>query len=202
MSTDTSLLTRPRRKSDFAGKPLGWWGLVLFIATEGTLFASLLSSYFYIRSGAVHGWPPDGIKIPELTYVLPATVALLGSTVPAIVAEQAMKRGRRGWVQIALAATMLLGAIFLALEGWEFAHSEFGPQRDAYGSLFFTIISFHAMHLIVGLLILAYLQARLLAGHFTDEAHEALSNGTLYWHFVDVVWIAVFTTIYLSPRFG
>jgi heme/copper-type cytochrome/quinol oxidase subunit 3 len=83
----------------------------------------------------------------------------------------------------------------------EYSHKQFTPATDAYGSLFFTITGFHGAHVAVGLLMIAVVAVRAWLGHFSERRHLAVTNVSWYWHFVDVVWLAVFTSLYLSPRF-
>ena len=176
---------------------IGRWGLWGLIATEGALFAYLLASYFYLRQGHV-SWPPSGD--PELRIALPNTVILLASSGAAWWADRSAKRGSRAGLVLGLAGTMLLGTIFLVLQGVEYSRASTTLQTDAYSSAFFTVTSFHGAHVLVGLLVLGHTLLRALAGHFRAERHEAVTNSTLYWHFVDVVWLFVFTSLYLTPR--
>jgi len=90
--------------------------------------------------------------------------------------------------------------VFLAVQLVEYAKLPFGPRTDAYGSLFYTITGFHGAHVFVGLLVIAVVEVRALLGHFAADRHLAVTNASWYWHFVDVVWLFVFTSLYLSPR--
>lgn len=192
---------------DLAGLPAagaglratGWWGMVVLIATEATLFAALLSSYFYLRSGT-DAWPPPGIAKPELSLAGPGTVVLLSSSVTMVWAEVSIRRGRQGALRGGMAVTSVLGLIFLAIQGTEYARSEFTPRTNAYGSLFFVITGIHGLHVAIGLCMLGVVQLRAWLGHFDAERHLAVQNVSLYWHFVDAVWIFVFASLYISPR--
>lgn len=186
------------------GRPTGWWGMMLFIATEATLFGTLFASYFYIRFKGTPVWPPDGIHPPELVLPLVMTAILLSSSFPMLVAERAMKRGSMTWVKIGLAVTFILGATFLVMQlGVEYPETlkEFTPQTDAYGSFFFTITGFHGAHVAVGLAMNLWTQVKVWRGRIDPDHALTLENSAIYWHFVDVVWIFVLLSLYLAPRF-
>jgi heme/copper-type cytochrome/quinol oxidase subunit 3 len=176
----------------------GRWGMIWVVATEASFFAYLLFSYFYLASMARGVWPPDGV--PELKLSLPNTVILLVSSGTMWWAESSIRKGRAAALRIGLVITFVLGCIFLAIQGIEYSHKHFTPQTDAYGSLFYTITGFHGAHVAVGLLMIAVVGIRAFLGHFDRGRHLAVSNVALYWHFVDAVWLAVFTTLYLTPR--
>jgi len=178
----------------------GRLGMMLLIATEASFFVYLLFSYFYLASMARGSWPPDGN--PALRLSLPNTIILIVSSGTMWWAEAGIKRGQQGRLRLGLLVTLLLGLLFLALQGLEYSHQKFTPATHAYGSLFFTITGFHGAHVAAGLLMNIFVQARAWAGHFTATRHLALSNVALYWHFVDIVWIIVFLSLYISPRLG
>jgi heme/copper-type cytochrome/quinol oxidase subunit 3 len=177
----------------------GWWGMVLLIATEASLFTYLLFSYFYLGSMARGAWPPSGP--PELRLALPNTAILLLSSAAMWWAESGVRRGEQGRLRLGLLATLALGIVFLGIQAVEYGHKHFTPATDAYGSLFFTITGFHGAHVAVGLLMIAVVAVRAWLGHFSERRHLAVTNVSWYWHFVDAVWLAVFTSLYLSPRF-
>jgi len=178
-------------------RPPAWWGMICLVATEAALFFFLLYSYFYM---ATHSsvWPPEGP--PDLKLALPNTALLLASSATMWWAESGIRAGRSARLRIGLVITIVLGAVFAAVQGLEWSQKPFGPATDAYGSLFFTITGFHGAHVIVGLIILAYILLRASLGHFTAERHLAVSTAAIYWHFVDVVWLFVFTSLFLTPR--
>jgi heme/copper-type cytochrome/quinol oxidase subunit 3 len=182
----------------------GWWGMVLFIAVEATLFALLLASYFYLRFRSGPVWPPDGIENPKLELVLVMSAILWSSSLPVHLAHSAIKRGQQGKLRAYLALGFLLGATFLVLQGAmeypDILRHEFTPRTDAYGSMFFTITGFHGAHVAVGLLMNAWVQLRARQGAFDQHRHVSVQNFVLYWHFVDVVWVFVLATLYLSPQ--
>jgi len=174
------------------------------IATEATLFASLIASYFFLRFRHGVEWPPDGLPLPALELPMIMSALLLSSSIPVHIAESAIKKGKQGTLRGGLAAGFALGATFLVLTvgvEWPETLHEFTPRTNVYGSLFFTITGFHAMHVLVGLAMSLWTQVRAWHGAFDADRHVTVQNFTMYWHFVDVVWIFVFLTLYVSPRF-
>lgn len=182
----------------------GWWGMVMLICTEAMLFGSLVASYFYLRFQSGPVWPPGGIAKPTLELPLIMSVILWSSSIPVHFAERAIKKGNQRMLKLGLALGFVLGATFLAVQlGLEYPEKlrEFTPTTNAYGSLFFTLTGFHGLHVLVGLLFSLWVQARAWRGAFDDKRHVTVENFTLYWHFVDAVWLFVLATIYLSPNF-
>jgi heme/copper-type cytochrome/quinol oxidase subunit 3 len=184
-------------------RAFGWWGMVWLVATEATLFALLIASYFYLRFRSGPVWPPDGIAAPDLGLPLAMTVILWSSSIPVHLAHRGVRTDRPGRLKAGLAAGFLLGAVFLvttvAVE-WPEVRHEFGPTTNSYGSLFFTITGFHAAHVLAGLLLCLWTQVRAWHGAFDAHRHLTVQNFTIYWHFVDVVWAFVLATVYVSPH--
>jgi heme/copper-type cytochrome/quinol oxidase subunit 3 len=145
-------------------------------------------------------WPPSGP--PSLRLALPNTFVLLLSSATMYWAESGIRRGRTGRLRLGLLATLVLGAAFLTVQGIEYRTNPVRPTTNAYGSLFFTVTGFHGAHVAVGLLMILVVVVRALLGHFRAGRHEAVTNVSWYWHFVDVVWLVVFTSLYLVPRVG
>lgn len=176
-----------------------WWGMLCLIATEGTLFVLLIFSYFYLRWNTAQ-WPPDGVPLPQFTIIVPATVLLLASSGPMVWAEAGIRQGRQATLRLALATAWLLAVCFVGMELWEWTHLGYGPQANEYASLFFTITGVHLAHVTIALLMNMYLQLRAWLGHFDASHYLAVENVGLYWHFVDVVWVFVLFTVYISPH--
>jgi heme/copper-type cytochrome/quinol oxidase subunit 3 len=184
------------------GRTRGWWGMVLFVTTEATLFATLLGSYFYLRFQYGPQWPPPGIEKPELLKPLIMTGVLLPSSLPVMWAERGIRKGQRWRLRIGLLATLIMGSTFLALQGMEYASKlkMFTIRTNVYGSLFYTITGFHGTHVTVGLLMVGWLLAAALRGSFGRRRHERVRLTAIYWHFVDLVWVGILFTVYLSTR--
>jgi len=176
----------------------GWWVMVLIICTEAMLFAYLLFYYFYLGSMANTPWPPGGP--PDLKLALPNTIILLLSSATMWWGETGIRSGSQMRLRMGMLITLILGIIFLVIQGIEYSKKDFALQSNAYGSLFFTITGFHGAHVFVGLLFNLVVQIRAWLGHFTMERHLAVTNAAMYWHFVDAVWLVVFTSLYLVPR--
>jgi heme/copper-type cytochrome/quinol oxidase subunit 3 len=176
----------------------GWWVMVFVIATEAMLFAYLLFAYFYLASMSTKAFPTGGA--PALGLVVPNTFILLASSVTMSWGERGIRQGDQRRLRIGMLATLGLGLVFLSIQGVEYSRKSFGLSTNAYGSLFFTITGFHGAHVLVGLLMNAVVQAWAWRGSFTRDRHLAVSNVAMYWHFVDIVWLVVFCSLYLTPR--
>ena len=175
----------------------GWWGMAILIATEATLFAVLLATYFYLRFTAKGSWPPDGVHDPKLLKPLIATVILVASSIPASVAT---RRGAKPVIQLALLLAAALGIAFLIFQNVLVDDSlkQFGPRDDAYGSIFYTLVGLHAAHVAAGVLLAVW--ACLRTVRLDRTAVVTVRVTAMYWHFVNVVAVLVFLVLYLSPR--
>ena len=183
------------------GYPVGWWGMVVLIATEATIFLALLGSYFFLRAGSAE-WPQGGIAAPELVRISLFSVLLIGSSLPLFWAESAIEHGRVGQLRIALLISFLMGLAFLANQVVEFSTLEFAIGDNAYASIFIVTTGLHGVHVVGGLLMSAVVQLKARLGQFRADRHLTVSVFVLYWHFVDVVWIFVFSSLYLSAHIG
>lgn len=197
MTTDaTTAISRPESLS--GSRATGWWGMVALIVTEATLFFMLIFAYFYLRWQSPH-WPQDGIALPSFTYIIPATVLLIGSSAPMVWAERCIHRGDERGLRLGFLIAWIMAICFMALELWEWVHLGYGPDKDAYASLFFTITGLHLIHLTVALTFSIYIQVRASLHQFDGQHYLAVENVSLYWHFVDAIWVLVFSTLYISP---
>jgi cytochrome c oxidase subunit I+III len=176
---------------------IGWWGMVCVVVTEAAFFGYLLFSYYYLGSVSVNAWPDP---VPRFGLPLVNTLILLASSVAVLLATRAIKRDNNTRLNWWLGVAIVLGVLFLALQAVEYGREKLSITHDAYGSLFYTITGFHGAHVFVGLIMLVVVLIRALRGHFVRDRHEAVSNVALYWHFVDVVWLAVFTSLYITPH--
>ena len=178
---------------------LAWWGMMMFLLNEATLFASLIASYFYLAATNA-SWPPAGVAKPELRLPLIMTGLLLASSGVLVYADRGLRAGDARRYRIGLVATIVLGALFLVLQTREYDVKlrVLTPSQSSYGSMFYTITGLHGAHVCFGLLFLAWAIAR--AKHGRADASAGLRNASLYWHFVDGVWLVVLTSLYLTPR--
>ncbi|MDH7974202.1 cytochrome c oxidase subunit 3 [Sphingomonas sp. AR_OL41] len=176
-----------------------WWGMLCLIATEGILFAYLIFSYAYLGSQGYQSWPPTG-GLPGLGLALPATLLLVGSS---FVLEWAKNRARAGHLAVArraLGLAILMGIGFVALSLAEWHGKPFALSADSYSSIYFVLTGTHLAHVAIGLIALIVLLVWSLTGRVGPGHEQHRTLATLYWHFVDAVWLFVFATVYLSPR--
>lgn len=179
---------------------LGWWGVALLVASEAALFSYLLFSYYYVGATARTGWLLE--PHPKLFPALPNTILLVASSFVAIYGEKGVEKQRQGQALIGLGGAFLMGLIFACVQGYEWWEKPYGIGTSSYASLYFTTTAFHMAHVVAGLIILACLFFWKLADFFSPRRQISVSVGVLYWHFVDVVWLFVFTTYYLTPYLG
>lgn len=175
----------------------GWWGVLALIVTEGFLFGYLLFTYFYLASQAEQHWPPDGA--PVLFKPAVNTFILLTSSVFVWLCEYCLRHGRRRYSLLAMTIALMLGGCFVFIQLQEWGKKSYDMSSSLYGSLYFTITGFHMLHVVVGLIILLLLLSWIALGYFDSKRYLAVTIGGLYWHFVDVVWLLVFTSLYLTP---
>jgi heme/copper-type cytochrome/quinol oxidase subunit 3 len=170
-------------------------GMILFLISEVFLFGSLFFPYYYLRSESPV-WPPAGVKLDTVLAVI-NTVILFSSSAVIWLAGRAIRRGDEKKLSIGLAVTMFLGITFLGITLFEWTHETFRPWTSAYGSTFYTLTGFHALHVLGGVLLMASLLGRTLRHRFSSSRFQAIEVGSLYWHFVDFIWIIVFTTLFI-----
>lgn len=178
---------------------LGTSGMSLFIATEAALFFALFFAYFFLSRG---DWRWHIEQPPKLGLAFVLLGVLLCSSFVIAWGEKQAALGRFSRARIALAFTTVLGLLFFAVQVVEFRDHlrTLRPQSDAYGSIFYTITSFHALHVAFGLLMLVYVLVLPATKASTDAPHRPYGNAALYWHFVDVVWIFVVALLYVLPN--
>jgi cytochrome c oxidase subunit III len=171
-------------------------GTVVWLASEVTFFAGLFGAYFTLRNGAEGPWPPEGVELE--TVVAGAFTALLVlSSVTVQLGVRALEHGRRAAFQRWLLATVLLGSLFLANQAREWAAADFRADSHPYGSAFFVMTGAHGLHVLGGILAMAVLLGRSASATFDDREAPSAEVVSAYWHFVDVVWVLMFTTLFL-----
>jgi len=171
-------------------------GMFLFIASEVMLFGSFFTAYFFVRVVNHTAWPPPQFHIPILVAGI-NTAILVTSSFTMHWALQSIKRGNRAGLQAGLLLTFLMGLTFLLTQAREYSRVGFAPHDGAFGTIFYCLTGLHGAHVFVGLSILLFMTIRAFRGHFSPEAHYGVEIGGIYWHFVDVMWIVVYTTIYI-----
>ena len=180
------------------GRPFGWYGMVFFLASESFFFANLIAAYLYLR--VEHG--ASYLEKEKLNIPLAATntVVLVASSFVLTWAMGGLKRGNNRRLAIGIALTLLLGLIFLSVQGYEYmtlVGEGLTVSSSIFGSAFFTLTGFHFAHVSFGVLLLTVGLFRSMRGHFTEERHFGLTATEMYWHFVDVVWVVLFLTVYI-----
>jgi cytochrome c oxidase subunit 3 len=184
-------------------------GMILFICSEVMFFAGLFAAYFNVRATAPT-WPPGAAEVgehlaerfnlhaePWLAAVL--TIVLVSSSFTCQLGVWAIRRDdRRGLIR-AIAVTLVMGVTFLIGQGYDYSQLGFGLSDGTFGTTFFTLTGFHGAHVLGGVIMLSVVLFRAMSGQFTARHHDAVEATSIYWHFVDVVWIALFSILYIIP---
>ena len=191
MSTDAAV----KHRDEFAETTLGFW---VYLMTDCVLFASLFASFAVLRGGTANG--PSGAEIFDLNFVLIETMLLLTSSLTSGLALVGLRTGSRRFVGVMLGLTFLLGAAFLGLELHEFSAlvgEGNGWQTSAFLSSYFTLVGTHGLHIAVGLLWILVLTYSLFSRGISNQFHKRLALFSMFWHFLDIIWIFIFTIVYL-----
>jgi cytochrome c oxidase subunit 3 len=172
-------------------------GMFLFIASEVMLFGSFFTAYFFLRVVRPHTIPWHDIHTLPVFVAGVNTAILLTSSATMHWALQSIKRGNRVGMQAGLVITFLMGVTFLATQITEYARIGFAPHDDSMATIFFCLTGLHGAHVFVGLTLLLFATIRAFRGHFSPDQHLGVEIPGIYWHFVDVMWIVVYTTVYI-----
>ena len=196
------------------------YGMILFIASEIMFFVAFFWMFFEMALWNEHrtlssieevraawsSWPPAGVETLD-PWHLPFlnTVILLLSGTTVTWAHHALQVGNRSAAKWGLVLTVMLGALFTAIQAYEYSHiihehlffNDAAASSGLYGSIFFMATGFHGFHVLVGMLMLLFITLRLMKGHFTPQRHFGFEGAAWYWHFVDVVWLFLFACIYV-----
>jgi cytochrome c oxidase subunit 3 len=181
-----------------AGLPTPLLGMLLFIASEVMFFGGLFAAYFNVRASFVGEWGPlhPAEPLEIMPIALPITIILVTSSLTMQFAVWAIRRGDQRAMRFWTAITLALGVIFLAGQAYDYSVLGFGINDGVFGTVFYTLTGFHGAHVFGGTVGLTILVARATQGQFSARNHVAVEAISIYWHFVDVVWIALFTTLY------
>jgi cytochrome c oxidase subunit III len=217
MTADTTALETPHFEDEGEHGELGHGrggintallGMLLFIGSEVMFFAGLFGAYFNARAQAQPNWPPEGLEhvinpfptepIPFLPFI--ATVILLLSSGTMQWGVWRIRKGDRRGMNRALLVTLIMGGLFLSAQAFEYLvlldQDGFGINSGIYGTLFYTMTGFHGAHVFGGLVGIFIVLVRGVAGQFSARHHIAVEAVSAYWHFVDIVWIFLFFTLY------
>ena len=194
--------------------PPGMWAVILFISSEVMFFSALFTAYFYLRA-RIPAWEPVfqrcaaaqcdkpawdattnilGLAVP---LALVNTIVLVASSIWMQLAVNAIKKDRRRAAIRWLAITVASGVWFILGQGYEYTHLGFLPSNGVFAGVFFTLTGFHAAHVTGGVVANSLTLFRTTKGHFSSKRHMLFEGASIYWHFVDIVWIGLFTTIYI-----
>ena len=174
-------------------------GMVLFIASEIMFFGGLFGAYFTLRSAAPE-WPPPDNPHLSAPYAAVLTAILVTSSVTMQFGVWAIRKNNQRRLILWLGVSLLLGAIFLAMQALEYANlidEGMTLSSGVFGSTFYTLTGFHGAHVAGGAAFILIVLLRARSGQFTARYHDTVEMASYYWHFVDVVWIGLFSTIYL-----
>lgn len=189
-----------------ARTPIGLMGMLFFIGSEIALFGSFFMSYFFIRVAGeadYSSWAQQIGDILPMGVVTLNSLLLFSSSVTIHYAEIALMRGARGWLKLWLALTIVLGFTFLGIQIFEYKElvtvDSIGPSTSAFSSVFFSLTGLHGSHVLVGGILLVIMLTRTFRGHYSAEPdkHVGFRTMSVYWHFVDLVWVFVFGLIYV-----
>ena len=171
-------------------------GMLLFIISEVMIFGAFFTAYFFIRVVQGDPWPAPGQEIPTGPVAV-NTAVLISSSFTMHWAQASIRNGNRFGLRAGILSTLLLGITFLFLQVNEYVHLGYAPHDSAQGSIFYGLTGLHGAHVCIGLMLLSMVTVRAFRGHYSPEEHRGVEVPGIYWHFVDVMWIIVYTTIYI-----
>ena len=173
-------------------------GMLLFIISEIMVFGAFFTAYFFIRVVAEPGgwFPIDGKDLPVAVAGV-NTAILVSSSLTLHWAQTSIKNGNRAGLKAGIVLTFLLGLTFLFIQINEYIHIGFAPSDNAQASMFYGLTGLHGAHVFVGLCLLLTVVVRSFRGHFSPEHHHGVEVPGIYWHFVDIMWVLVYATIYI-----
>jgi cytochrome c oxidase subunit III len=172
-------------------------GMLLFIISEVMVFGAFFTAYFFIRVVSGDQWfPVRGHPLP-VTIAAFNTAILLSSSVTMHWAQTSIKNGNRFGLKAGILSTFMLGSTFLFVQINEYVHIGFAPHDFAQASVFFGLTGLHGAHVFVGLTLLAMVTVRSFRGHYTPAEHRGVEVPGIYWHFVDIMWVIVYSSVYV-----
>jgi cytochrome c oxidase subunit III len=171
-------------------------GMFLFIASEVMLFGAFFTAYFFVRVTAGTTWPTPPFHLPVFVAGV-NTAILVTSSFTVHWALQSIKRDNHVGLKAGLVLTFLMGLTFLLTQVLEYSRIGFAPRDGAFPTIFYCLTGLHGAHVFVGLTLLAFATTRAFRGHYSAAHHHGVEIPGIYWHFVDVMWIVVYTTVYI-----
>ena len=189
VQASAAVRTAPRETSPIR------FGTILFLASELLFFGGLFAAYFTLRSETAP-WPPAGVELSTGLSAF-ATVLLALSSFTFVAGIRAARAGRLAGLRRWVLLTIALGVAFLGIQLYDWFHVSFAVSSDAYGTMYFAMTGFHGLHVIAGVLLMIVLLGRSAQGAYERGNLDGPEAIEYYWHFVDVVWIGLFATIFL-----
>ncbi len=171
-------------------------GMLLFIISEIMVFGAFFTAYFFIRIANGDPWPAHGTSLPVQVAGV-NTAILVSSSFTIHWAQSSIKKGNRFGLKAGMLITFLLGCTFLFIQINEYANIGFAPQDGAQQTIFYSLTGLHGAHVFIGLLLLLVVTIRSFRGHYSPEEHRGVEVPGIYWHFVDIMWLVVYTTVYV-----
>ena len=174
----------------------------LVVGTEAMFFICLILSFVYMAYNA--GFEPHEVQALDIKKTGMFTIILIASSFTFLIADHQLKKGNISRLKIWLVITILLGAIFLVGQGreyWRLINEHITLSSSVFGTSFYALTGFHGFHVFVGIIILCIMLTLAFLGDFNKSSSNAISVAGIYWHFVDIVWIVVFTVVYVLPKF-
>lgn len=179
------------------------WGMIAFLGSELATFGALFTYYFFIRAGT---WPPQDLPHLVNSLVLTNTAILIASSFTLHWAHVAIRNENRRNFLLGLAVTLLLGVVFIGGQVYEYyefiVHSDFNLTTGIFGSAFYGLTGLHGLHVSLGAVIIGIVFVRALRGQYSAERHVSVSTASMYWHFVDVVWVFLVVVLYVGAEAG
>jgi heme/copper-type cytochrome/quinol oxidase subunit 3 len=176
-----------------------WWGTLGMVAIESTMFGLVIASYFYLRTRSPE-WPPAGIAPPGLTWGTVTTILLLLSAVPNELTKRAAERVDLGATRLWMVICMIFGIAFAVVRAFEFTTLNVMWTRNAYGSIVWLLLGLHTTHIITDIIDTGVLMALMFIGPIEERRFVDVSENSVYWYFVVLIWLPIYGVIYWGPR--
>lgn len=176
------------------------WGLLTFLISESLMFGGFFATYLVLRGGATV-WPPEGTEV-ELLVPAINTIVLVSSSFVIHLGDTAIKKDDVQGLRLWYIVTAVMGAVFLGGQVYEYLTLGYGLTTNIFANCFYLLTGFHGLHVFIGLLlILGVLWRSRRAGHYSTTKHVGVEMAEIYWHFVDIIWIVLFTLLYILTMF-
>jgi len=184
---------------DLTSRALLWWGLVLMLVIEGTLFVMAVATYFYLRSDVMI-WPPPTVETPSLALPTIALVLYLISVIPMVIADKAAREMNRARTRLALIVGVAFGVGLLVLRGFEFASLNFRWDNHAYGSIVWLLLGLHTFHVLISTLETSVLALLLIFGPVEAKHYLDARLDGLYWYWIVGWLVVVYLLVDIAPH--